>query len=106
MTTYRGYTKKAHKRYSNDAEFFVNDYKEKYPNYHTFDKETLKFFGERISDMRILKSLATVTDYSDEKHECYVLSTFQRNHPDGARRKYRYFDVKNLKDVLAKEIKK
>ena len=34
----------------------------KHPDSHFFDRDTLKFFGERFSEMRLLKSKGTVTD--------------------------------------------
>ena len=54
---------------------------------HFFDKSSLKFFGERVSDMRVLKKTAIY-----DGRECYVLSSLQRNAPGGARRQRFYFD--------------
>ena len=78
----------------------VNAYYAKHPHGHFFDHDTLKFFGERLSEMRLLKQTETVTDVSGEKHECYVLSSLQRKHPMGPRRKYTFFDVETLDDVI------
>lgn len=78
----------------------MDAYKEKHPHGHFFDHDTLKFFGERLSEMRLLKQTETVTDVSGEKHECYVLSSLQRKHPMGPRRKYTFFDVETLDDVI------
>lgn len=78
----------------------MDAYKITHPNGHYFDSDTLKFFGERISDMRLLKNRKTVTDTSGEKHDCYVLSSLQRKNPLGARRRYTYFDVETLDDVI------
>lgn len=78
----------------------VDAYYSKHPNGHYFDRDTLKFFGESISTMNLLKKRATVTDVSGEKHECYVLSKLQRKHPMGPRRTYAYFDVETLDDVI------
>lgn len=66
-----------------------------HPTSHFFDSSTLRFFGERFSEMRVLKTIAKVEDYSGEVHECYILSSLQRNAPGGPRRKYHYFDVNN-----------
>lgn len=74
-------------------------YERKYPNKHFFDKETLKFFGERMSDMRILKNTVTITESDGNEIECYILSSLQRNHPLGARRVYHYFDVNTLRAI-------
>ena len=78
----------------------ISAYQSKHPNGHYFDRNTLKFFWERISEMRILKNRETVTDISGEKHDCYVLSSLQRNNPMGPRRNYTYFDVVTLDDVI------
>lgn len=77
----------------------MNAYKAKHPDGHFFDDKTLKFFGERLSEMRLLKNTETVKDWSGEKHECYVLSRLQRKHPMGPRRTYAYFDVKTLDHI-------
>lgn len=75
-------------------------YYEKHPHGHYFDHDTLKFFGETLSSMRLLKGTAKVTDVCGEEHECYVLSSLQRTHPMGPRRKYTYFDIHTLDDVM------
>lgn len=49
-------------------------YYEKHPHGHFFDHDTLKFFGERESDMRLLKNKALIKAW-DGEHICYVLST-------------------------------
>lgn len=64
-----------------------------------FSRNTLKFFGERISEMRVLKKQATITDYCGKEHNCYVLSSYQRNYPCGARRAYHYFDSETFEVV-------
>lgn len=64
-----------------------------HPEGHFFDADTLKFFGERESDMRVLKNTEIVIDYNGKEHECYVLSSYQRKYPTGARRVYHYFDT-------------
>lgn len=78
----------------------VSAYYRKHPNGHYFDSQTLKFFGERLSEMRLLKEKARVKDVCDEYHTCYVVSSLQRKHPCGPRRKYTYFDVETLDDVM------
>lgn len=77
----------------------VDRYKEKHPDGHFFDDKTLKFFGERLSDMRVLSETETVKDCLGGKHECYVLSRLQRKHPEGPRRTYAYFDVETLEHI-------
>ncbi len=78
----------------------INEYYKHNPNGHFFDEKTLKFFGEMVSEMRILKNATKITDVSGEKHICYVLSSLQRKHPLGARRVYHYFDTETLDHVI------
>ena len=83
----------------------IKAYYEKNPDGHYFDKDTLHFFGERISDMYVLKNTAKIKDVSGEEHECYIVSRLQRNYPGGARRTYAYFDVDTLNDIIPEEDK-
>lgn len=78
----------------------MSAYQSKHPDSHYFDHATLKFFGERISEMYLFKKRVIVTDNLGEKHECYVLSSLQRKNPMGARRRYTYFDVETLDNVI------
>lgn len=78
----------------------VDAYYQKNPTGHYFDRETLKFFGESLSTMRLLKGKSEITDVSGEKHTCYVLSKLQKKHPLGPRRVYAYFDEQTLEDVI------
>lgn len=78
----------------------IRMYYEAHPNGHFFDADTLKFFGERRSEMRLLKKTETIRDISGELHECYVVSSVQRPGPPlKQRRKYHYFDTATLTDV-------
>ena len=77
----------------------IEEYYKRNPDGHFFDRETLQFFGEKKSDMWILKKPVTV-DYWGEKHRCYVLSTFQSKAPPGNQRKYFYFDCETFKEVF------
>ena len=74
-------------------------YQQKNPQGHFFDKDTLKFFEESMSSMRLLKGTREITTLSGEKHTCYVLSTFQRVPLIGRRRAHFYFDVDTLENV-------
>ena len=78
---------------------FINDYYEKQPNGHYFDPDTLKFFGERISDMRVNTTVEVQEDDRGGKHKCYVVSRMHRAHPNGPRRTLAYFDVETLNDI-------
>ena len=55
----------------------INKYREHYPHEHYFDRETLKFFGERMSEMRVLKGIVNVADVFGNEHETYehIVST-------------------------------
>lgn len=66
----------------------MTEHKNRQPESHFFDRDALKFFGERISDMRVLEKTSIY-----DGHECYVLSSLQRNAPGGAKRQYFYFDI-------------
>lgn len=79
-------------------------YYEKHPNGHFFDDKTLKFFGETMSSMRVLKEKATITDCMGEKHTCYVLSSLQRKHPGGPKRKHSYFDIETIEKVIPMDV--
>ena len=63
------------------------------------NRETLKFFRERLSDMRLRKTIVVREDYQGKKHDCYVISRLQRNHPNGPRRTLAYFDVDTLENI-------
>ena len=78
---------------------FIKAYYEKNPDGHYFDQETLKFFGERLSDMRLLKKTVKIKDIRGVEREAYVISRLQRKHPGGPRRTYAYFDVNTLTDI-------
>ena len=71
----------------------IENYQRTHRNGHFFDRDTLRFFGERISEMRVLATTATIKDYSGEKHECYMLSSVQHKAPGGKKRVYHYFDT-------------
>ena len=79
----------------------IDRYYETHPDGHFFDRATLKFFGERRSEMRLLKGTVTVKDISGKEHECYVISSVQRPGPPlKRRRKYHYFDASTYDDVI------
>lgn len=78
----------------------INEYHSKHPDGHFFDRDTLKFFGETVSSMRLSKNTVQVKDISGDEHEAYALSRLQRNYPGGARRTYAYFDIETLDDIM------
>ena len=40
----------------------LSEYLRMHPNRHFFDRDTLKFFGETVSSMRLLKETVKVTE--------------------------------------------
>lgn len=78
----------------------ICEYQNRFPDGHFFDKETLKFFGEKKSEMRVSRKLVTVTDYRGKKHSCYCLSTVQHNAPNGAITVKHYFDTETFREVF------
>lgn len=81
----------------------IDKYNINNPSGHFFDADTLKFFGERISDMRISADTVEVTDYYGNTHECIELRSTQRNAPNGTRHAYHYFDIDTWKEVQPRE---
>ena len=78
----------------------ISEYQRMHPNGHFFDRDTLKFFGETVSSMRLLKGTVKVADIMGEEHNCYVLSSLQKKCPAGLRRAHHYFDVDTLEHVV------
>lgn len=85
------------------AKGFIEDY-ERLVGDEFFSKERLKFFGERKSEMRILSDTRYLPTHDDEGNyvprTAIVLSSLQRNHPDGKQRVRYYFDAKTLKRII------
>lgn len=81
----------------------IVEYKNHHPNGHFFDSESLSFFGERISEMRVFEKTRTITDSLGEKHKCYVLSTYQRKAPIKPTRWHHYFDCETFEPILGEE---
>lgn len=70
------------------------------PKSSFFGRTELRAFGERLSEMRVLKKTEMhAFCKGDEERECYVLSTFQHNAPNGGCRAHHYFDVKNFEHI-------
>lgn len=78
----------------------MSAHKRAHPDSHFFDSDTLKFFGETVSSMRLLNEIVRVVDSMGEKHNCYMLSSLQRKYPTGPRRVYHYFDVDTLEHIV------
>lgn len=76
----------------------INEYRKR--NSHYFDKETLKFWGEKLSDMKILKDTVIKKDFQDNKHECIVLSKISKDFYGNSYRNYDYFDIDTLDRII------
>lgn len=70
-----------------------------HPLSHFFDTETLKFFGESMSRMYVLKGTVKIFDYLGDPHECYVLSKQGKNLLGQKMRTYAYFDTKTFEEI-------
>lgn len=80
----------------------MNKHLEKHPNSHFFDNDTLKFFGEALSRMRVLKGTVTIKDYCGKDHVCYVVSATRHKNWNGRCKPYihyHYFDIDTLDDI-------
>ena len=82
-----------------DAYSLRSAHLEKHPGSHFFDSETLRFFGETMFGMRLLKGTMKKTDSLGVEHICYVLSSTQKIPMVGRKRVYHYFDVETLDDI-------
>lgn len=86
---------------SYNVDDLIEDYYEQNPEGHYFDEETLSFFGEKKSEMEVNSNIWIVDPYDNgNTHECYKLTSIQRNAPKGVNKfKERYFDVNDLSIV-------
>ena len=75
-------------------------YYQKHPDGHFFDRDTLKFFGETRSGMRLLKGTRIKRSASGDVHTCYCISARRRTWSGTLARAYHYFDVETLEDVV------
>ena len=76
-------------------------HEEKNSKSHYFSSDTLKSFGERKSEMRLLKGVFEKVEFDGTIHQCYALSSRQRNAPKGVpQRRTHYFDVETLRRVI------
>ncbi len=71
----------------------------RHPHSHFFDRETLKFFGERFSSMRVLKGTVEKPDSMGDMHTCYVVSSSQKIPLVGRKKVYHYFDSETFEHI-------
>ena len=68
---------------------------------HFFDTDTLKWFGESMSTMKVLSGTSSITDVCGKVHpSCVTLSKLSRKYPTGPRRTYAYFDTETWEQVF------
>ena len=83
-----------------NTEVLIDRHKRFHPESHFFDRATLRFFGERVSEMEVLDNTVKVHDtFYDKVHECYVLQSIQHNAPFGPMLHLSYFDVNDFSEV-------
>ena len=75
-------------------------HEEHFPESVFFDKETLKYWGNRLSEMKVDKETRMVTDSKDVIHECYVL--YIKHHKIIQGTKLYYFDIHTYQQILDK----
>ena len=85
--------------YNNDFYYFYHDYQWLQGD-HYFDEDTLNFFGEQMSDFKILENKIVVKDFNDKKHTCFVLSKVSQDFTGRYFRNYDYFDVNTLERII------
>lgn len=79
---------------------FINNYKT-INGGHYFDRDTLKFFGERISEMKLSRDTVIKADWYGHDHECYELYSYQHNAPEGvAKGRFTYFDTTTYEQIF------
>ena len=78
----------------------IREYYRTHPDGHFFDKGTLKFFGERRSEMYVYKEPEVVKDFEGNEHTAWCLRSKQHNFPGGCRTVYHYFDTETFDDII------
>ena len=75
---------------------FISEYQKNCPEGKFFNETWLDFFGEKIENMYLCPGTVSAEDY-DGVHECYKLSTYQKNNPFGPQRAFFYFDAETFR---------
>lgn len=83
----------------------ISAYQKAKPEGFYFDSDTLDFWGEKVSEMRLGKELyQVIDDYDDSAHWCYRLTTYQRDpFTNGKRLHVVYFDVDTFEDFTVND---
>ena len=67
-----------------------------------FNPSWLKFFGERLSSMKILKKHYFIMDHAGQAHECFCVSATRTKDWRGTCKPYKhyhYFDVATFEHI-------
>lgn len=75
----------------------IRNYKATHPRGHFFDTETLSFFGERVSNMRV--NDVKVVNSEGQLMRAYKLTSLQRNAPIKPFYSVHYFDQSTFDEV-------
>lgn len=78
----------------------IYQHEKAHPTSKFFNEETLKYFGERRSDMYLYKETEKVISAGGDPHICYRLRSKQRKAPGGPKTVYHFFDVNTLAQVI------
>lgn len=83
-----------------DVYALKDKYRRLQPSGHFFDVETLRWFGERLSESSVDRFLETFTDSLGDEHTCYVYRSYQHNAPAGMKRHVSYLDTSTMEQVF------
>lgn len=86
--------------YSKNFYKFLEDFKKENPESYFFSKDTLHFFGESLTDMKILPNIQNIKSSSGEAVECFVLSKKSKNWNNKRIQNDAYFSTENLKRII------
>lgn len=78
---------------------FVSLYRQKRPNGHFFDKETLLCWGEKLSQMSY-NGIKQIRDYNGRNRQVHEVRTIQNDQVLGTRWTLNYFDIDTLDEVF------
>ena len=79
-------------------------HQQNFPESNFFSRETMRFWGNKMSAMQVEKDLKTLTTVSNVKHDCYVLLARGKNaFTDESETHMYYFDSETFRIVHIKE---
>lgn len=78
---------------------FISLYRQNRPDGHFFDREALKFFGEKISEMSY-NGVTVIIDRRGHRRDAHELRTIQHDEMLGKRWKLNYFDAVTFDQIF------